>query len=92
MPAGRDSLCREVSVTNKPEIFAVGDHVVFNQLGKNAQVSIPAPDGRDAWTVKGFTRVESPPAPHPQLVDLGEGYAIGPVSGMFLTRKNGAAS
>ena len=81
----------EELMASEPELFAVGEEIEFNDVGKAAQVHLPVPCGRKAWTVQGFKLVESPPAPHPQLLDLGPGYAIGPVSGMFLThKKNGA--
>jgi len=77
-------------MTNEPELFIIGDHVDFNPLGKAAQVAITPPNGHGSWTIMGFKHVESPPAPHPQLLDLGSEYPIGLVSGMFLTKKNGA--
>ena len=66
--------------------FTVGQAVDFNALGKEAQVNVRPPNGQP-WVVKGIKRNPSPSAPHPQLIDLGNDYPIGPVSGMFLEPK-----
>ena len=68
------------------QLFKVGEYIDFNELGRSAQVNLPPPNGTP-WKVQAITPAKNPAAPHPQLIDLGPGYSIGPVSGMFLTRK-----
>jgi hypothetical protein len=78
---------REGSVPQESvEMFAEGDQVEFNERGRSAQVNLPAPNG-SSWTVSRIIPQTKLNAPHPQLLDLGPGYPIGPVSGMFVTKR-----